>query len=597
MDRIRLSLLQAACLALFFGYTTAVRAECFLPNDYALLVSPESPVAGDEITVLVASDSGFEGANPNLVGPSGEAKLSSVETGLGPPPWTAVRFQAPDVGEYHLLLGGSTEEPCVVVTVAKRRRRRQAPRGIWTTARRWNAHYEWLYRAWLEHLFDVPEGSSWLPLHNLTRQFGRNLLHDHLKLGEDDTGRKALRMDPDCADNPYYLRAYFSWKIGLPFGFHHCTRGRAGVDPVCDRFTSNESAPAKGNGVSRFYRFLRQLKSAVHASSARTALEDKTTDLYPVPLTAAALVPGTVFADPYGHTLMLVRRIPQTDDQPGILLAADAQPDGTVAVKRFWQGNFLFDTVDVIGGPGFKAFRPVARRGKELHVRSNRRLKKTGFHIPLSLQQHNMDRRAFYDAMEVVVNPDPLEPTAAFRLVYGALLEQVKNRVQSVQIFYDLKHKARVNMPGGRRIFQTSGPWESYSTPSRDMRLLIAMDVINDFSNRVRRMPESFRIPKGKTPQQVADEIENLLDQWGASDEITYVRSDGSKQKLTIAQVMGRAQALEVAYNPNDCVEVRWGAPEGFPEHSTCKTRSPRVQQRKMQKYRPWFKERRRPSR
>lgn len=597
MDRLPISLLQVACLALFFGCPSVVRAECFLPDDHALLVSPESPTAGDEITVLVASESGFEGAHPDLVGPSGKAKLSAVHMGPGPPPWTAIRFPAPDSGEYHLFLGGSTAEPCVVVTVGTRRQRRQSPRGIWTTTRRWNAHYEWLYRAWLEHLFDVPEGTSWLPLHSLTRQSGRNLLHDHLKLGEDDTGRKALRMDPDCADNPYYLRAYFSWKLGLPFGFHHCTRGRAGVDPDCDRFTSNESAPAKGKGVRRFYRFLRQLKSAVHASSARTALDDKTTDFYPVPLTAAALVPGTVFADPYGHTLMLVRRIPQTDDQPGILLAADAQPDGTVAVKRFWQGNFLFETNDVVGGPGFKAFRPVARRGKELQVRSNRRLKQPGFHAPFSLQQHNMDRRAFYDAMEVVVNPDPLEPTAAFRLVYGALLEQVKNRVQSVQIFYDLKHKGAVNMPGGRRIFQTSGPWESYSTPSRDMRLLIAMDVINDFANRVRRMPESFRIPKGQTPQQVADEIEKLLDQWAAGDEITYVRSDGSKQKLTIAQVMGRAQALEVAYNPNDCIEVRWGAPEGSPEHSTCKTRASRVQQRKMQKYRSWFKERRRPSR
>ena len=30
-----------------------------------------------------------------------------------------------------------------------------------------------------------------------------------------------------------------------------------------------------------------------------------------------------------------------------------------------------------------------------------------------------------------------------------------------------------------------------------------------------------------------------------------------------------RATALEVAYNPNDCVEVRWGAAEGRQERSS----------------------------
>ena len=39
---------------------------------------------------------------------------------------------------------------------------------------------------------------------------------------------------------------------------------------------------------------------------------------------------------------MIVRRIAQTEDAAGIILAVDGQPDGTVARKRFWRGNFLF---------------------------------------------------------------------------------------------------------------------------------------------------------------------------------------------------------------------------------------------------------------
>ena len=41
--------------------------------------------------------------------------------------------------------------------------------------------------------------------------------------------------------------------------------------------------------------------------------------------------------------------------------AVDAQPDGTVARKRFWRGNFLFVQDPALGSPGFKRFRPIIR--------------------------------------------------------------------------------------------------------------------------------------------------------------------------------------------------------------------------------------------
>jgi hypothetical protein len=54
---------------------------------------------------------------------------------------------------------------------------------------------------------------------------------------------------------------------------------------------------------------------------------------------------------------------------------------------------------------------------------------------------------------------------------------------------------------------------------------------------------------------------------------------------------------LEMAYNPNDCVELRWGAPAKSDEASTCKRYAPAAQREKMSKYRAWFHERRRPPR
>jgi len=54
---------------------------------------------------------------------------------------------------------------------------------------------------------------------------------------------------------------------------------------------------------------------------------------------------------------------------------------------------------------------------------------------------------------------------------------------------------------------------------------------------------------------------------------------------------------LEMAYNPNDCVELRWGAPARSEEASTCKRYAPQAQRAKMTKYRAWLHERRRPPR
>ena len=52
-----------------------------------------------------------------------------------------------------------------------------------------------------------------------------------------------------------------------------------------------------------------------------------------------------------------------------------------------------------------------------------------------------------------------------------------------------------------------------------------------------------------------------------------------------------------MAYNPNDCVEMRWGAPEASAEASACRRHAPPEQRARMEDYRVWFHERRRPPR
>jgi hypothetical protein len=62
-------------------------------------------------------------------------------------------------------------------------------------------------------------------------------------------------------------------------------------------------------------------------------------------------------------------------------------------------------------------------------------------------------------------------------------------------------------MPDGAAIFETSGAWEDFSTPSWDLRLLIAI-WFKIFQIGSRR-PERYAMPKHKSVADVKDELRN----------------------------------------------------------------------------------------
>ena len=153
-----------------------------------------------------------------------------------------------------------------------------------------------------------------------------------------------------------------------------------------------------------------------------------------MPLTQQALRPGTVYADPYGHVLMLVHRVPEVNGTPGVFLAVDAEPDGSITRKRFWRGNFLFVHDPALGSPGFKHFRPIVRdKNGPLRRLSNAEIAKNPQYGDFSLEQSQMSVEDFYDRMDDVMSPEPLDPVKAMTDAIASLNEQVKTRVTSVE--------------------------------------------------------------------------------------------------------------------------------------------------------------------
>jgi len=113
----------------------------------------------------------------------------------------------------------------------------------------------------------------------------------------------------------------------------------------------------------------------------------------------------------------------------------------------------------------------------------------------------------------------------------------------------------------------------------------------------VRAAPERFglRADDGLDEQLAA--IEQVLADQLAAHSIEYTRSDGSVVQLSLAEIASRAERFEMAYNPNDCVEIRWGATPDSDEMATCARHAPVEQRERMQSYRDWFTTRKRPAR
>jgi hypothetical protein len=648
----------AAATALFLCVTVdspaqAASGSCADAAELSVLPSPLAPWKGAPLRVMIVTEKPLEGVL-SLIAPDGKIAAKSPDRHGGAPYSWFAEVAEPAAGTWHATLEldhASAECSSITrdITVSARKPDPvPTPSGaFWHVRSEWNSTTESLFSAWIEKLFDAPpdQDLSWKAWHEVLRDRSRNFLFNHLGRGEDNA-QTGLR--PDCADFAYFLRAYFAYKMGLPFGYSNCSRGTGGRPPKCYQWFDMEhpevtrpppppeqevasATPAaatppastptllglfagkpeadetpppaaqpapkpKPKRPTTFGEYLRDVGDVVHTGAVRVSANDDNTDFYSIALTPQSLRPGTVYADPYGHVLMLVHLVPELNGNPGVFLAVDAEPDGSITRKRFWRGNFLFAHEPALGSSGFKHFRPIVReKSGPLRRLANAEIAKNPSYGDFSLDQAQMSAEDFYDRMDDVMSPQPLDPVKAMTDAIASLNEQVKTRVTSIENGrkYQDKQAGDMTMPNGPTIFGTTGAWEDYSTPARDFRLLIAIDVVRGFPDRLARRAQRYAMPSGKSIEDVKSELQGVLASELASRKITYTRSDGSPWTLSLKDVIDRSADFEMAYNPNDCVELRWGAPDNTQEASTCKRHAPQAQRAKMSsEYRTWFRER-----
>ena len=578
----------------------ATEGRCGEPRGVSFHAFPDRPVEGGTLRFVAVSEQRREG-KLTIDGPGGERVMSSSQR-LGGPPYTWIA-EVPMVraGTYRARMSLAGDfAACISADVADGGPLpRRTSTSLWPVERVWDRETENLYSAWIEKLFEDPidASPSWNSLHAVTRDPARNFLHDSLGLGEDSDG--GITLSPDCADLPYFLRGYFAWKMRLPFVYSRCYSVAQGRAPICSDTKSNLEFTPSGGSLSTLQRFFsRSVADTAHSATGRTAAMDDRTDVYPIRISTDSLRPGAVYIDPYGHVLIISKRIDQTPTSSGVLFAVDAQPDGTVARKRYWRGTFLFALGEGNSAPGFKRFRPVVPDGNSVRTLDNSEILSHPAYSDWSMEQYEGSAEAFYDKVDAALSPQKRSARQVLLEVVDLLQQQLEQRVASVQggETYVAKNSSTIGMPNGAAIFQTVGAWEDYATPSRDLRLLIAIDVVRNFPEYVMQRPRMFYADRAMSAAALRSELEAMLELELSRRSFQYQRSDGTPWTLRLSDVIARAEALEVAYNPNDCVEKRWGAEEGSIEVMPCRRHAPAEQVRQMQTVRDWFRTRTRPA-
>lgn len=174
-----------------------------------------------------------------------------------------------------------------------------------------------------------------------------------------DTDPPSLKMDGDCADFIYQLRAYFAWKNGLPFSYPLYVMSRSGPTPDF-RFSDagnqvvarlqlawqQNTDPAKllldirGTVSTAMFRIEHTFDSGYSAS-----------DFYSPKLSRGALRPGSIIYDAFGHVVYVFKI-----DSDGTIHYVDSNPDREVTRGTF--GSQFPRTAPALGG-GFWNWRPM----------------------------------------------------------------------------------------------------------------------------------------------------------------------------------------------------------------------------------------------
>jgi hypothetical protein len=392
----------------------------------------------------------------------------------------------------------------------------------------------------------------------------------------------------DCADLPYFLRAYYAWKVGLPFSYISAVSPKGDTSDIRYTALGNniESRRDVLSGSVKGEDLLVTLRDTISSAMYRLHPDMEDTDLYPVGIDRKAIRPGTVLYDPNGH-LAVVYKV----EDDGRVLFIDSHPDNSLTRGTYGR-KFVRSSPGM--GAGFKNWRPIklvgaAKAPDGTYIGGKIERAKNAELADYSTQQFfgNGERPAdrewasgtftlegqvvdYYDYMRAMMGGGSIayEPIQEVRNMVRSNCDDVRYRADAVDLAIAQGIHLRpqpARLP--QNIYGTEGDWEEYSSPSRDARLKTSFKELRD---QVQRMVEWQAAGDKRVRYEGTDLLFDLLnayDQEASACTITYLRTNGLAVQMGYEEV--RRRMFLLSFDPYHCIERRWGATQPA-EAMTC---------------------------
>lgn len=443
----------------------------------------------------------------------------------------------------------------------------------------------------------------------------------------------------DCADLPYYLRAYFAYKMNLPMSFvleiaqnpftpeqlKQIEAERAAVvlkdgeegaikfdKQIGDlRYSRNGNIPVSRLNIPSSVERLRDfgvigpnivdiISSGFMRMASAPDFSKVQPDFYSPKIIAQNIRPGTVLYNVSGHVAVVYQVTAQ-----GEVLFMDAHPDNSISYGSF---NLDYQSLRATYGGNFKNFRPVTvinpkYNAQGVIVKGQIKVASDEEIPQFSLEQYNGDSVQINGKKTFKLRPSDTKGAdfhdwVKFRLSGGTYrlnpIQEMKNEVDSLCLaaqdrviavqeavsnnVHNLPHPA--TLP--QNIYGAEGEWESYSSPGRDLR----------FRTKILTIPTSAKEwvsrYNAKDPlvsysgTNIKLDLMNAYHAAASSCKVSYRNSINTVVSVPLESIINRVALI--SYDPYMCPEIRWGA-NNPQELATCKDNAEKREWHSLQQF------------
>jgi hypothetical protein len=364
-----------------------------------------------------------------------------------------------------------------------------------------------------------------------------------------------LRVSPDCAELPYFARAYVAYKRGLPFSFMSQIVGKGGNPKYSDG-----NQPGGTNSQDEFSspQELFDALKKIHSGFYRMKADTEGNDTFPTTIDRESIRPGTLYYDPQGHIAMVTEV-----GKDGRIRMVDSHPD--YSLTRPWFGT-KFAAGSENNGGGFRRWRPLTQNGdaKPVRVKNAHIGDYSGKEqFQGSFAANGKEGLGYHEYVKEKLKNDrsPQDPRSVFQKDLREVVDEIKDRQVAVEkaVVSGIPRKSH---PGKlpRNIYGATGEWEVYSSPSRDARLKKAFQDLLERTEKlvgsVERADPAYSYAGDGA--KLADELLKSLEQNASNPILQYANSKGQPVPLTFREVTKRL--ADLSFDPYHSPELRWGA-------------------------------------